>query len=101
MFGASANAPDEAISKAIKFAEDDQIALSRALTLRGALSRDEKEKISDLNQAIKLNPNNVDALRQRATYLFTKDQKKGRAQMGPAFCFVLEQAVPGAQSFKT
>ncbi len=67
---------NEAISKAIKFAEDDQIALSRALTLRGALSRDEKEKISDLNQAIKLNPNNVDALRQRATYLFTKDQKK-------------------------
>jgi len=62
----------EAIEKAVELAGDDNEQLSNALFLRAKLTDDEETRIADLNQAIKINPENVDALWRRANYYLVK-----------------------------
>jgi tetratricopeptide (TPR) repeat protein len=63
-----------AIDKAVELAGEDRKQLSSALFMRATLSDDEEAKISDLNQAIKIDPNNMDAIRVRAAYYLQNDQ---------------------------
>ena len=62
----------EAIEKAVELAGDDNEQLSDALFLRAKLTDDEETRIADLNQAIKINPENIDALWRRANYYLSK-----------------------------
>ena len=62
----------EAIEKAIELAGDENEQLSDALFLRAKLTDDEETVIADLNQAIKINPENIDAVRRRASYYLGK-----------------------------
>lgn len=61
-----------AIGKAVKLAEDDKKKLSRALILRAQLAENDDRKLGDLNQAVKIDPTNKDALRARGLYLLGK-----------------------------
>jgi tetratricopeptide (TPR) repeat protein len=63
-----------AIDKAIELAGEDRKQLSSALFMRATLTEDEEAKISDLNQAIKIDPNNMDAIRVRAAYYLQNDE---------------------------
>jgi len=63
-----------AIQKAVELAGEDREQLSNALFMRAALSDDEESRISDLNQAIKINPKNKDAIRTRAAYYLANNQ---------------------------
>ena len=67
-----------AIDKAIEFAGDDKPQLSLALLMRAAVSGDEAARVSDLNQAIKVNPGNVQARIVRGRYFF-ENQKFDKA----------------------
>ncbi len=62
----------EAIEKAVELAGDDNEQLSNALFLRAKLTDDEETRIADLNQAIKINPENIDAIKRRANYHLNK-----------------------------
>ena len=62
----------EAIEKAVELAGDDNEELSNALFLRAKLTDDEETRIADLNQAIKINPENIEAVRRRANYYLSK-----------------------------
>ena len=66
----------EALDKAIELAGDDKRQLSEALYLRANLNDDSDTKIDDLNQAIKINPNNIKAVRQRADYYLMRREPK-------------------------
>jgi tetratricopeptide (TPR) repeat protein len=72
--GGDKQAAQDAIQKAVELAGDDREQLSNALFMRAALSEDEGSRFSDLNQAIKINPKNKDAIRARAAYYLSKDQ---------------------------
>ena len=62
----------DAIEKAIELAGDENEQLSSALFLRANMTDDEETIISDLNQAIKINPENIEAVRRRANYYLNK-----------------------------
>ena len=64
----------EAIEKAIEQISDDNEKLSEALYIRSRLADDERSKIADLIQAVKINPDNTEALMQRALYYLSKDE---------------------------
>jgi len=66
----------EAIEKAVELAGDDKTQLSNALFLRAKLTDDDETRIADLNQAIKINPENMEAIRQRANYYLAKREPK-------------------------
>lgn len=66
----------EALDKAIELAGDDNNQLSDALFLRANLTDDADTKISDLNQAIKINPDNLEAVRRRASYYLMRREPK-------------------------
>ncbi len=60
----------EAIMKAVELAGDDSRKLSEALMLRGAMADDEASRLADFNQAVKIDPANIEAIRARgAQYL--------------------------------
>ncbi len=54
------------VEKAIKLAGDNQQQLAQALVIRGALASDGDARMADLNQAVKIDPANLDAVRGRA-----------------------------------
>ncbi len=64
----------EAVEKAVELAGDDREQLSTALFLRATLAEDDQAQLADLNQAIKINPENLDAVRIRAAYYFRKQE---------------------------
>ena len=64
----------EAVEKAVEFAGDDRQQLSSALFYRASLSEDQDAQLADLNQAIKINPGNIDAVRVRAFYYLRKQE---------------------------
>ena len=67
----------KAIDQAVEIAGEDRAQLSELLMLRASLSDDAEARISDLNQAIKINPDNHAALRVRAIhYLQTGETEK-------------------------
>ncbi|MDG1875445.1 MAG: tetratricopeptide repeat protein [Mariniblastus sp.] len=66
----------EAIEKAVELTGDDEAQLSDALFLRAKLTDDEETRIADLNQAIKINPDNIEAVRRRANYYLAKREPK-------------------------
>lgn len=56
----------EAVAKAVELAGNDQEKLSKALMIRGALAQDQAARLADINQAVKIDPSNVEAIRARA-----------------------------------
>lgn len=64
----------EAVKQAVDLAGEDREQLSSALFMRATLSEDEEAQVADLNQAIKVNPNNMDAIRVRGAYYLSKGQ---------------------------
>jgi tetratricopeptide (TPR) repeat protein len=72
------DAARKAIDKAVENAGEDRAQLSSALFYRASLSEDKEAQLADINQALKINPDNLDALRFRAVYyLSQKDIEKG------------------------
>ena len=68
----------EAINAVISGNAEDRKLLSKALFFRASLSEDERERIDDLNQAIKIDPENRDAIRIRGvTRLLSDDLDSG------------------------
>ena len=67
-----------AIEKAIAQLTDDKEKLSQALYIRARLAEDEKSRIADLTQSVKINPENFEALMERATY-FLRAEKSDEA----------------------
>lgn len=61
-----------AVEKAVELAGDDRVQLSTALFLRASLAEDDEAQLADLNQAIKINPDNIQAVRVRAAYYLRK-----------------------------
>ena len=57
------------IEKAIELAVDDRAQLSEALVVRAKLASDDEAKIADLNQAIKIDPDNNEAYQMRGLVL--------------------------------
>lgn len=75
--GGDAEGAREAIEKAVEFAGNEKEKLSKALVIRGSLSEDPAARLADFNQAVKINPANVDALRSRAAqYLMMEKTTK-------------------------
>jgi tetratricopeptide (TPR) repeat protein len=63
----------ESVEKAVEMAGDDREQLSTALFYRASLADEDESRLADLNQAIKINPKNIDAVRVRAAYHLQKD----------------------------
>ncbi|MDA7904605.1 hypothetical protein N9B45_02765, partial [bacterium] len=63
-----------AIEKAVELAGDDRESLSAALFYRATIAEDDEAQLSDLNQAIKINPENMDAVRVRGLYYIRKQE---------------------------
>jgi tetratricopeptide (TPR) repeat protein len=71
-----------AVEKAVDKSSDDPVQLSSALFYRASLSEDKEAQLADINQALEVNPNNLDALRFRAVYyLNQRDIDKGLADI--------------------
>ena len=64
----------KAVEKAVELAGDDRQQLSSALFYRASLAENDEAQLADLNQAIKINPENMDAVRVRAAYYFRKQE---------------------------
>lgn len=64
----------EAIEKAIAQIKGDNEMLSNALFVRSRLTDDEKVRLADLTQAVKINPKNFEALMQRAMVYLGKEK---------------------------
>jgi tetratricopeptide (TPR) repeat protein len=64
----------EAVNMAIEKGGDDRAELSKALFFRASMTDDEEERMADINQAIKIDPDNRDALRIRALFLIDKNE---------------------------
>lgn len=65
-----------ALEKAIDHAGDDLVLKAKALTLRSELNDDAEKKLADLNEALKLVPDHVPALRARGLYFMSQDEHK-------------------------
>jgi len=77
--GGDTQAAAVAVEKAIELAGDDRQQLSAALFHRARLSRssgDEDTLLADLDQAIKIDPENFDAYRDRGEYYLRKREPK-------------------------
>ena len=64
------------IEKAIELSADDRIQLSNALVIRARLKTDKEAVLSDLNQAIKHNADNIQAHELRAWTLLSDKKVK-------------------------
>jgi tetratricopeptide (TPR) repeat protein len=69
-----------AVEKAVELAGDDREQLSAALFYRATLAEDDEAQLADLNQAIKINPKNMDAIRVRAAYYFRQQEPEKAMQ---------------------
>lgn len=67
-------AGNEAIEKAVELAGDDQVALSKALVIRATLAEDDDTMLADLAQAIKIDPENMQAIQVRGSYYLRKNE---------------------------
>ena len=67
-----------AIEKAVELAGDDREALSSALFYRATVAEDDEARLADLNEAIKINPENMDAIRVRGLY-YIRNQEPEKA----------------------
>ncbi len=76
--GGDEDAALDAVDKAVELAGDDREQLSGALYIRATMSDDEDSQIADLNQAIKINPENMDAIRTRGL-IYLKQKKTDKA----------------------
>ncbi len=76
--GGDEDAALDAVDKAVELAGDDREQLSGALYIRATMSDDEESQIADLNQAIKINPENMDAIRTRGV-IYLKQKKTDEA----------------------
>ncbi len=63
--GGDADEAKKAAEKAVELIKDDEEQRSMALTVRATLSEDPQAALKDLDDAIRLNPRNVDAWRAR------------------------------------
>jgi len=72
--GGDKEAANAAIEKAIEKITDDDAKLSQALFIRASLSDNDESRLADLNQAIKIDPNNLDAIRIRGAYYLQHNQ---------------------------
>ena len=73
--GGDPQAAAVAVEKAIELAGDDRRQLSAALLLRGIMARktgDDDTLLADLDQAIKIDPENIEAYRYRGEYYLRK-----------------------------
>lgn len=55
---------------------DDDEKFSSALVVRGDLTKDEKQRLADYDEAIRLNPRNVNAWRSRGLYYLAQNKEK-------------------------
>ena len=74
--GGNLDAAKEAVKQAVDLAGEDREQLSSALFMRATLSDEEEAQLADLNQAIKVNPENMDAIRVRGAYYLSKGQSE-------------------------
>ena len=72
--GGDKAAAEAAIEKAVEKIMDDDVKLSKALFIRASISEDPESRLADLNQAIKIDPNNLDAIRVRGAYYLQQNQ---------------------------
>ncbi|MFK7767620.1 MAG: tetratricopeptide repeat protein [Mariniblastus sp.] len=70
--GGDRDAALEAVEKAVELAGDDREQLSAALFSRSMLAEDQEAQLADLSQAIKVNPENIEAVRLRGIYYLRK-----------------------------
>jgi tetratricopeptide (TPR) repeat protein len=59
----------EAVNQAVEFASDDQQLRSKALVLRAEMEKDPAKRLPDLNEAVKLAPNDANIVRARGIVL--------------------------------
>lgn len=76
--GGDRNEARMAIEKAVELAGDDRQQLSESLFLRASLADDGEDRLGDLNQAIQINPQNIDAVRARGAW-YLKNQQPEKA----------------------
>jgi len=69
----------EALGRAIELTDDQPALKSQALLLRAGVAEDPEKKQADLDEAIRVDPKNVNALRVRAALLV--DRKKREAAL--------------------
>ncbi len=67
-----------AIAKVIDLSANDKSQLSEALLLRAAYAENDEQRLEDLNQAIEVDPNNVEVRKARAIY-FLRMQENEKA----------------------
>lgn len=72
--GGNRERAEQAIAKSIELAAEDPTQLSQALTIRASLSDDEERQMNDLSQAIKIDPNNTDALALRSELFLRREE---------------------------
>ena len=72
--GGDKAAANAAIEKAIEKITDDDAKLSKALFIRASLSDDSDSRLADLNQAIKIDPSNLEAIRIRGAFYLQNNQ---------------------------
>lgn len=66
-----------AIAKIIDLSAENKAQLAEALLLRAAYAEDDKQRLEDLNQAIEVDPSNVEVRKARAIYyLRSQDNEK-------------------------
>jgi len=64
----------EAIDKVIDLAADDKRQLSEALLVRAGYAENDEDRLEDLNQAVEVDVQNVEALRTRGLYFYLKEE---------------------------
>ena len=65
---------EAALAKAIELAMGDGQLMSKTLVLRADAQEDNEKKLADLNEAVRLDPNNKDALRKRGLYFLDNNE---------------------------
>ncbi len=66
----------EALDQAVKYSGEEPALRIRALLLRSGLRNDAKQKLADLDQILKIDPKNIEALRLRGAVLADQEQYK-------------------------
>ena len=74
--GANRKRARSSLDKAIKFADDDLATKALALTPRGEITEDDKQKLADFDEALRLQPDLTDTLRARGIYYMGKNDFK-------------------------
>jgi len=72
--GGARDMGQEAADEAIKLAADDNTELAKALVLRARLADDENKRMADLNQAVKIDPANDEALKMRGLLFLASEE---------------------------